>query len=118
MSMLARYPNYEFLWHNNTAEKVKNRHGAKAFKDFVTELHLLAHSDYLVCTFSSNVSISSYAAVLVALKAESGSMFLSGTLAVTFGNANFTSTYYFHNHCSYFSILHTVHTLVYFSIAA
>ncbi|XP_063884468.1 alpha-(1,6)-fucosyltransferase-like isoform X2 [Scylla paramamosain] len=50
-----KYQNYEFLWHKNNAENMQNRYNLLSFKDFITELYFLAHSDFLVCTFSSNV---------------------------------------------------------------
>lgn len=56
----TKYPHYEFLWHKNTAEKEKNRYNVKGLQDYVTELYFLAHSDYLVCTFSSNVGRLAY----------------------------------------------------------
>lgn len=55
MEAKKKYPNYEFLWHKNNAEKPRNRYSILSFKDLITELYFLAHSDFLVCTFSSNL---------------------------------------------------------------
>ncbi|XP_050719698.1 alpha-(1,6)-fucosyltransferase-like isoform X2 [Eriocheir sinensis] len=50
-----KFPNYEFLWHKNTAEKKFDRFNVQGLMDIMTDMYLLAHSDFVVCTFSSNV---------------------------------------------------------------
>nr|CAG4646137.1 EOG090X03KK [Macrothrix elegans] len=52
-----RYPEYEFLGDISIAKgaAVATRYSDSSLKGILIDIHLLAHSDYLVCTFSSQV---------------------------------------------------------------
>ena len=52
-----KYPEYEFL-NNRKASKtaaVSTRYSSKSLKGIITDIHMLSRTDYLVCTFSSQV---------------------------------------------------------------
>ena len=55
-SALKRYPRYEFLGNVSIAESAQSgRYSESSFNGFLIDIAMLAHSDFLVCTFSSNV---------------------------------------------------------------
>lgn len=53
-----KYPNYEILGDPTIAKTaaVSSRYSDTSLKGIVLDIHLLSMSDYLVCTFSSQVS--------------------------------------------------------------
>jgi len=52
-----RYPSYEFLGDVSIAKgaAVATRYTDSSLRGILIDIHMLAHSDYLVCTFSSQV---------------------------------------------------------------
>ena len=57
MTIWYRYPNYEFLGDVSIAKgaAVATRYTDTALRGILQDIHMLAHSDHLVCTFSSQV---------------------------------------------------------------
>lgn len=57
-----KYPNYEILGDPFIAKTaaVKNRYSQTSLFGIIFDIHMLSMSDYLVCTFSSQVSIYEY----------------------------------------------------------
>ncbi len=55
--MIFRYPNYEFLGDVTIAKgaAVATRYTDSSLRGILIDIHMLAHSDHLVCTFSSQV---------------------------------------------------------------
>jgi glycoprotein 6-alpha-L-fucosyltransferase len=54
----TKYPHYTFLGDPNIASLAKNTSARKsdtALKSLLTDMHFLSRSDFIVCTFSSNV---------------------------------------------------------------
>lgn len=53
-----KYPHYEIFGDTNIAKtaSVSSRYSDTSLKGIILDIHLLAMSDYLVCTFSSQVS--------------------------------------------------------------
>lgn len=59
----ATFPDYTFLNLPNLskiASKVGNRYTEDNLKGVITDIHFLSHTDYLVCTFTSNICRMSY----------------------------------------------------------
>lgn len=54
-----KYPNYEILGDSLIAKTaaVKNRYSQASLFGIIFDIHMLSMSDYLVCTFSSQVSV-------------------------------------------------------------
>lgn len=54
---MFRYPNYEFLGDVSIAKgaAVATRYTDSSLRGILIDIHMLAHSDHLVCTFSSQV---------------------------------------------------------------
>lgn len=52
-----RFPHYEIYCGIKRAKsaRVANRRNDKSLRDFLVDVHLLAHTDHLLCTFSSQV---------------------------------------------------------------
>lgn len=55
----TKYPNYEILGDPSIAKTaaVKNRYSQASLFGIIFDIHMLSMSDFLVCTFSSQVSI-------------------------------------------------------------
>lgn len=55
---VSKYPNYEILGDPLIAKTaaVKNRYSQASLFGIIFDIHMLSMSDYLVCTFSSQVS--------------------------------------------------------------
>lgn len=55
-----RYPQYEVFGDTSVADtaQLSRRYTDASLKGVVTDINLLSYCDYLVCTFSSQVSIS------------------------------------------------------------
>ena len=53
----CRYPSYEILGDVSIAKgaAVATRYTDSSLRGILVDIHMLAHSDYLVCTFSSQV---------------------------------------------------------------
>lgn len=53
----SKYPNYEVLGNSDIAKSaaVASRYSESSLKGIIVDIHLLSMSDYLVCTFSSQV---------------------------------------------------------------
>lgn len=54
---MVRYPEYEFLGDPNIAKSaaVATRYSDSSLKGIIADIHFLSLTDYLVCTFSSQV---------------------------------------------------------------
>ena len=54
-----RYPDYQFISDNefSKAAGLKTRYSDASLRGIILDVHFLSKSDYLVCTFSSTVSI-------------------------------------------------------------
>jgi hypothetical protein len=61
-----RYPNYVFYGDTTVAKSAQldTRYGTESLKGVLLDIHFLSLSDYLVCTFSSQVKISSQRSIL------------------------------------------------------
>ena len=53
-----RYPNYEFIGDTSIAESagMASRYSYESLRGVILDIHFLSLTDYLVCTFSSQVS--------------------------------------------------------------
>ena len=60
-----RYPGYVFVSDNNISQsaRMRVRWSEESLMGIIVDLHLLARSDFLVCTCSSNVCISSISTI-------------------------------------------------------
>lgn len=56
----SKYPNYEVLGDPNISKSaaISTRYSDSSLFGIINDIHMLAMSDYLVCTFSSQVSLS------------------------------------------------------------
>ena len=73
-----KYPEYEFL-NNRKASKtaaVSTRYSSKSLKGIITDIHMLSRTDYLVCTFSSQVCRLAYE-IMQHLKPDASNNFKS-----------------------------------------
>ena len=54
---MSRHPDYVFYGDTTVAEsaQVDKRYGTESLKGVLRDIHFLSLSDYLVCTFSSQV---------------------------------------------------------------
>jgi glycoprotein 6-alpha-L-fucosyltransferase len=55
---MNRYPDYVFYGDSNVARsaQLNTRYGTQSLKGVLLDIHFLSLSDYLVCTFSSQVN--------------------------------------------------------------
>lgn len=55
----SRYPNYEFISDNSISWSagLHNRYTENSLRGVILDIHFLSQADFLVCTFSSQVSI-------------------------------------------------------------
>lgn len=75
---LFRYPKYEFLGDVNIAKEaaVATRYTDSSLRGLLIDIHMLANSDYLVCTFSSQVCRLAYE-IMQTLHPDASSYFKS-----------------------------------------
>lgn len=76
--LFYRYPNYEFLGDVSIAKgaAVATRYTDSSLRGILIDIHMLAHADYLVCTFSSQVCRLAYE-IMQALHPDASSKFKS-----------------------------------------
>ena len=75
---LDRYPEYEFLGDVSIAKgaAVATRYTDSSLRGILVDIHMLAHSDHLVCTFSSQVCRLAYE-IMQTLHPDASSKFKS-----------------------------------------
>ena len=65
---LDRFPEYNFISDNNISKSagLSSRYSEASLHGIILDIHFLANSDFLVCTFSSQVSfgVTTYSGVL------------------------------------------------------
>lgn len=59
MHFFPRYPNYEFISDNSISWSagLHNRYTENSLRGVILDIHFLSQTDFLVCTFSSQVSL-------------------------------------------------------------
>jgi hypothetical protein len=62
-----RYPDYVFYGDSDVAKsaQLNTRYGTQSLKGVLLDIHFLSLTDYLVCTFSSQVTIFSFVICLI-----------------------------------------------------
>ena len=57
-----KYPNYKFIGNESRANSASltNRYNIDSLKKTMVDVHMLSLSDYIVCTFSSNLARTAY----------------------------------------------------------